>query len=195
MRNPGRFVRIAAALAGTAALWLSTTPTPALADYNYTHYTTYYAAGYTQTDTHFWESPPGGLGWYSELNWSSNVYTNFWSTTVQFYGQSNAYWWGSHPWCASGLDLTDEWGATGIAISATIGPISGGWGGNPGGPVTYTSSNAVCNAYYDRVQHNYSNVTLNGFDIYTFYQQDNVVVTFSWSSNVRWGPYSWDWVN
>ncbi|GEM_PF-5817632 len=190
-----KFIRLAVALAGiTAGFSAAALPITASANYNYTRATWYYQSGYTVADAYFWESPPGGYGWYSEVTWSSSVYTNYWSTTVQFYGSSDAYWWGSNPWCASGISLTDIWGASGIAVSASI-PWGAGFSGSSAGPITWTTDNAVCNNYYNRVNHQYSNITLNAFDLYTFDQQDCAVFTFSWSSHQRCGPYSWDWVN
>lgn len=194
MHHLSRIARLAVGLAGIAgAVSLAAAPVTASADYNYTRHTYWNSAGYTEVDRHFWETPPGGVGWYSEVNWSSTVYTNYFSMTAQFYGQSNAYWWGSHPWCASDISLTDNWGAGGVAVSASI-PIGAGFSGSAT-TVTWTTNNADCNAYENRVQHNYSDITINGFDLYTFDQQSCAVFTFSYSANNRCGYYSWDWIN
>lgn len=190
-----KLVRLAVALAGIGAVFsFAAAPITASADYNNTKSAWYNSPGYTNVDTTFWESPPGGVGWISEVIWSSSVYTNQVSTTVSFNGQSHAYWWGSHPWCADGIALTDSWGATGVAISASI-PFGAGFSGSSAGPINFTTSNAVCTDVFDQVEHNYTGMTLNGFDIYTFDQQSCAVVTFSYSANNRCASYSWDWVN
>ncbi len=190
-----KLMRLSVALAGiSAGFSLAAMPITASADYNNTGATWYYQSGYTQADTHFWESPPGGDGWYSEVIWSSTVYTNFWSTTAQFYGSSDAYWWGSNPWCATDITLTDNWGATGVAVSASI-PGAAGFSGSSSGPIQFQSDGPVCNDWYNRTEHNYSQITLNGFDLYTFDQQSCAVFKFSYQSNNRCGPFSWDWVN
>jgi hypothetical protein len=199
MTRLGKLIRLAVAVAGfSAAISAAAVPITASADYIYwpntgTHYTTARHPGYVKADEYFDEYPPGGRHWYSEVIFSSTVYTNTWWTTVQFYGGSDAYWWGWSPWCASGIELTDSFGATGIAVSASI-PASAGFSGSSSGPITLTSSDTLCNAYVDVTEHQYSQVTLNAFQMLTFDQQSYAKFSFSYSAHWRFAPYEWDWV-
>ena len=194
MKRLLKIVRLTIGLASIGAgLSLAASPITASADYDYTRAAFWYQNGYTQHDQYFWESPPNGRPWYSEVQWSSNTYTNYFSTWLEFDGQSNAYWWGVSPWCADSITLVDQFWVTGVAISVNVPPGVGISVYND--VASYNSSNAVCNNYFDRVQHNYTGFDFNGFDLYTFTQKDCGYFTFSWQSNPRCTNQSWDWIN
>jgi hypothetical protein len=197
MRRFMKIVRIAATLAGVAAtVSLAAQPIVASADYNHTRPALWYAPGYINVDQHWKESPPGGVPWYSEVIWASNASTNFWSTDLTFSGESHAYWWGSHPWCASKIDLNDTFKVSGVAVSASVGyPASVGLSVSASGDqASFNTANAVCNAYFDQVQHNYSGIEFVAWDISTMTQTDCGVFTFSYQANHRCVS-GWDWVN
>jgi hypothetical protein len=188
-----KIVRIAATLAGAvASVSLAVQPIAASADYNNTRPALWYATGYIRVDRHWWESPPGGVPWYSEVVWASNASTNFWSTWLSFSGESHAYWWGAHPWCANRIELNDNFKVSGVAVSVSY-PPSAGFSGS-GDQANFDTANAVCNNTFDQVQHNYSGVEFVAWDISTMTQTDCGTFTFSYQANRRCVS-GWDWVN
>jgi hypothetical protein len=182
-----------AKLAGIGAtIALAVQPMAASADYNNTKSAWWNSPGYINVSKYFYETPPGGTPWYTEVRWASNAQTNFVSTWLSFSGESHAFWWGDNPWCATGIQLTDTFRVSGVAVSVSF-PLSGGISGS-GDRIDFTTSNAFCNAWTNQVQHNYSGIDFNAWDISTFSQNDCGVFTITWASSNRCTS-GWDWVN
>lgn len=194
-------VGLAATLAGSgAAFSIASQPVTAMAYYcgqvTYSRTSTapafYFASGHLTSYEYWWECPVNGRPGSSEVTFSSSTYTNYWSTWLSYAGESHAYWWGYSPWCANGIDLNDQFKASGWAVSVSI-PLGGSFSGG-GDTIDFNTSNAVCNSWYDQVQHDYSGIDFTAFDIWTATQTDCATFYFSYQA-ARRCTSAWDWVN
>lgn len=103
--------------------------------------------------------PPAGAAGTITTSFSSNLVVSNINTLVTVSGNSSAKWWGSSPYNASAVGLTDQIWANSLSFTGVS--VGSGWGVSLGGvTATATFGNEVPNNWANI--HSYSGVQFSG---------------------------------
>ncbi len=134
--------------------------------------------------------PPNGSSGYANVNWSSSIAYPTFEQWVIFSGSSNGNWLGCCPWNPDSNTLTDDWFASGIAVSVSISwPPGVGFSGS-GGSASYTSNTGA----NWRNHHNFSGIQFDAFDITSVGENACTDMHFSYDNEYHCTTNHWVYV-
>ncbi len=113
---------------------------------------------------------PSGVAGTIRVHQQTTVYYPTAETWVKFYGSSYAKWYGSTPFNASLIVLTDQLHTDGIAVSISLPPGFSG-GGTDGSYTTQVSNNW-------QISHSFSNIYFSCFVCYGVRHTASATFTF-----------------